>query len=50
MVPQTAILVGAGDIADCSALADLGIHARDTGKLLDTILSDAVFTAGDNAY
>jgi 3',5'-cyclic AMP phosphodiesterase CpdA len=42
--------VGAGDIGDCSALADLGVHARDTGKMLATIASDAIFTAGDNAY
>jgi hypothetical protein len=50
ITPQTAILVGAGDIADCSALADLGVHARDTGKMLETTVSDAIFTAGDNAY
>jgi hypothetical protein len=40
--------VGAGDIADCGN--DGGIHARDTGKMLDTMVSDAIFTAGDNAY
>src|SRR4051812_48786131 len=48
ITPQTAILVGAGDIADCAN--DGGIHARDTGKLLDATPSDAIFTAGDNAY
>ena len=50
ITPQIAIMVGAGDIGDCSALADLGVHARDTGKMLDTIASDAIFTVGDNAY
>ena len=48
ITPQTAILVGAGDIADCGNNG--GIHARDTGKMLDTMVSDAIFTAGDNAY
>jgi hypothetical protein len=47
-IPQTAILVGAGDIADCAN--EGGIHARDTGRMLETIASDAIFTAGDNAY
>jgi acid phosphatase type 7 len=50
LVPQTVILVGAGDIGDCSPLADSGVHARDTGKLLEAIAPDAIFTAGDNAY
>src|SRR6266542_1645744 len=45
VTPQTVVLVGAGDIADCGN--DGGVHARDTGKLLETITSDAIFTAGD---
>jgi hypothetical protein len=49
-IPQTVVLAGAGDIADCSPLADGGVHARETGKLLDAVGADAVFTAGDNAY
>jgi 3',5'-cyclic AMP phosphodiesterase CpdA len=48
VTPQTVVLVGAGDIADCGN--EGGVHARDTGKLLETIPSDAIFTAGDNAY
>jgi acid phosphatase type 7 len=39
------VLVGAGDIADCSDLSG----AEATAKLLDGI-SGTVFTAGDNAY
>jgi acid phosphatase type 7 len=40
-----AVLVGAGDIADCADLAG----AEATAKLLDGI-AGIVFTAGDNAY
>lgn len=40
---QPAVLVGAGDIADC------GPGAEQTAKLLDTI-PGTVFTVGDNAY
>jgi hypothetical protein len=39
-----AVLVGAGDIADCGDNADAG-----TAALLDTI-PGTIFTAGDNAY
>jgi hypothetical protein len=39
------VLVGAGDIADCSNLLGAGA----TAKLLDSI-AGTVFTAGDNAY
>jgi hypothetical protein len=42
-----AVLVGAGDIADCDN--DGGAHAEATAKLLDNI-AGAVFTAGDDAY
>jgi acid phosphatase type 7 len=42
---QTVVLVGAGDIADCSDLSG----AEATAKLLDAI-PGTVFTAGDNAY
>ena len=42
---QTAVLVGAGDIADCSDISG----AEATAKLLDAI-PGTVFTAGDNAY
>jgi hypothetical protein len=42
-----AVLVGAGDIADCDN--DRGTHAEATGKLLDKI-DGTVFTPGDNAY
>lgn len=42
---QTAVLVGAGDIADCADLSG----AEATAKLLDAI-PGTVFTAGDNAY
>ena len=49
-IPQTVVLAGAGDIADCSVSAEGGVHARETGRLLDAVGADAVFTAGDNAY
>ena len=42
---QVAVLVGAGDIADCSDLSG----AEATAKLLESIPGQ-VFTAGDNAY
>jgi acid phosphatase type 7 len=42
---QAAVLVGAGDIADCSDLSG----AEATAKLLESIPGQ-VFTAGDNAY
>jgi len=49
--PVTAILVGAGDIADCTSVgADSGAHAEATARLLDRMAYDVVFTAGDNAY
>src|SRR6266436_5631610 len=49
--PVTAILVGAGDIADCLSVgADGGAHAEATARLLDRMAYDVVFTAGDNAY
>lgn len=41
----TAVLVGAGDIADCADLSG----AEATAKLLDGV-PGTVFTAGDNAY
>lgn len=41
---DTAVLVGAGDIADCTSNGD-----EQTANLLDSI-SGTVFTAGDNAY
>jgi hypothetical protein len=44
---MTAILIGAGDIADCDN--DLGRHAEETARLLDTH-QGAVFAAGDLAY
>lgn len=50
IIPQTVVMIGAGDIGDCSALADGGIHARDTARMMDTTTADAIFTAGDNAY
>jgi hypothetical protein len=40
-----AVLVGAGDIADCADLSG----AEATAKLLDG-MPGTVFTAGDNAY
>jgi hypothetical protein len=46
--PKIAVLVGAGDIADCANAS--GGPAEATAKLLDKIAYDAVFTAGDNAY
>jgi acid phosphatase type 7 len=42
---EGAVLVGAGDIADCADLSG----AEATAKLLDAI-PGTVFTAGDNAY
>jgi hypothetical protein len=42
---QVAVLVGAGDIADCPDISG----AEATAKLLDAI-PGTVFTAGDNAY
>jgi len=50
IIPQTVVMIGAGDIGDCSTLADAGIHARDTARMMDTTTADAIFTAGDNAY
>jgi hypothetical protein len=50
IIPQTVVMMGAGDIGDCSPLADAGIHARDTARMMDTTSADAIFTAGDNAY
>jgi acid phosphatase type 7 len=44
---QTAVFVGAGDIADCNN--DGGRHAQETGRLLDKI-DGTVFVAGDSAY
>lgn len=45
----TAVLAGAGDIAQCGN--DNGRHVADTARLLERISPlDAVFTAGDNAY
>ena len=44
---QTAVLVGAGDVADCSN--EGGRHAQDTGRLLDRI-EGTVFVIGDAAY
>jgi len=41
---SSAVMVGAGDIANCSTTED-----EATAKLLDTI-GGTVFTAGDNAY
>ena len=41
---ETAVLVGAGDIADCSS-----IHDEQTAKLVEAI-PGIVFTAGDNSY
>jgi hypothetical protein len=43
----TAILIGAGDIADCANNG--GAPAESTAKLLDK-MDGTVFTAGDNAY
>src|SRR6185295_2480145 len=49
--PVTAILVGAGDIADCTSIgADGGAHAEATARLLDRMAYDAIFAAGDIAY
>jgi len=44
----TAVLVGAGDIAQCDN--DGGRPAESTARLLDGIPEATVFTAGDNAY
>jgi hypothetical protein len=38
--PQIAVLVGAGDIADCGA-SDRGINAEATAKLLDKVFVGA---------
>src|SRR6185503_7718186 len=46
--PQVAVMVGAGDIADCGA-ADRGANAEATARLLDGI-AGTVFTTGDNVY
>jgi len=46
--PQVAVMVGAGDIADCGA-ADRGANAEATAKLIDRI-AGTVFTTGDNVY
>jgi calcineurin-like phosphoesterase family protein len=44
----TAVLIGAGDIADCDN--ENGRFAEATARLLDKITDATVFTAGDNAY
>jgi acid phosphatase type 7 len=46
-VAQTAVMVGAGDIGDCSN--DNARHAEDTARLIDKI-PGTVFTVGDAAY
>jgi acid phosphatase type 7 len=46
--PAQPILVGAGDIADCSSEYQAN-QAKATAKLLDNI-EGSVFTTGDNAY
>src|SRR6185436_13690409 len=46
--PKIAVLVGAGDIADCGNAS--GGPAEATAKLLDRTAFDAIFTTGDNAY
>ena len=46
--PVTAILVGAGDIAQCDN--DDGRPSEATARLLDAMPDATVFTAGDNAY
>jgi hypothetical protein len=47
-VSKIAVLIGAGDIADCANAN--GSPAEATAKLLDRTAYDAIFTAGDNAY
>ncbi|HKA58166.1 MAG TPA: PKD domain-containing protein, partial [Gemmatimonadales bacterium] len=44
-VSDYALLVGAGDIADCGSVND-----ENTAQLLDGYPGDPVFTAGDNVY
>src|SRR5437899_10315630 len=44
----TAVLIGAGDIADCSN--ENGRYAEATARLLDKITAATVFTAGHNAH
>jgi acid phosphatase type 7 len=46
--PLTAVLVGAGDIAQCDN--EGGRQAEATARLLDSFPDATVFTAGDNAY
>jgi hypothetical protein len=48
--PQIAYFVGAGDIADCGATGDAGVHAEATAALIDVMPEAFVFTTGDNAY
>jgi len=48
--PTTKILLGAGDIADCSRSEGVGsTGGEDTARLLDRI-AGTVFTTGDNVY
>src|SRR5687767_555427 len=48
VTPVTRVLAGAGDIAQCEN--DSGRPAAATARLIESILPDAIFTTGDNAY
>ena len=47
LTPDDALLIGAGDIADCGSQLQ---HAKDTAAIIDKFPKATVFTAGDDAY
>jgi hypothetical protein len=49
-IPKTGLLIGAGDIADCSPAGESGRHAEDSAKLLDKNPAAVVRALGDQAY
>jgi acid phosphatase type 7 len=47
--PGDALLIGAGDIAECES-QPVPLHAQETATLIKLFPSATVFAAGDNAY
>ena len=48
LAPEDALLIGAGDIADCRSSRLQ--HAKDTAAIIQKFSSATVFAAGDDAY
>src|SRR6185295_13036021 len=49
-IPKTAFLIGAGDIADCTAEGEGGRHAEDSARVIDRHEAAVVMALGDQAY